>query len=116
MAVGQPAEAETHLRLALSLNPENSHALLGLANLAIGRRDFQDAEGRLLEVVALDPNDVEANFNLGALYFQSLDRPAAAARYWQRFVELQPEDPESARIRQLLETIEAKPAPPAPPT
>jgi tetratricopeptide (TPR) repeat protein len=105
MAAGKPAEAESHLRLALTFNPENSHALLGLANLAIGRRDFKGAEGRLLEVLALDPDDVEANFNLGALYFQSLDRPADAARYWKRFVELQPDDPETPGIRERLLSI-----------
>jgi len=56
-------------------------------------------------VLALDPDDVEANFNLGALYFQSLDRPADAARYWKRFVELQPDDPETPGIRERLLSI-----------
>jgi choline-sulfatase len=105
MASGRPSEAEPYLRRALDLNPDNSHALLGLANLAIGRRDYTAAEGHLLAVLALDPDDLEANFNLGALYFQSLGQPAKAAGYWRHFVELQPEDAEAPRIRKLLEQI-----------
>jgi len=105
MALGNATEAEAHLRLALDLNPGNSHALLGMANLALGRGDVRAAEGLLLDVLKLDPDDVEANFNLGALYFQSLAEPAKAVRYWQRFLELQPGDPEAPRIRGLLENI-----------
>jgi tetratricopeptide (TPR) repeat protein len=105
MALGKPAEAESNLRLALDRNPGNSHALLGMANLALGRGDNKGAEGHLLDVLKLDPDDVEANFNLGTLYYQSLAEPAKAVRYWQRFLELQPEDPEAPRLRRLLEEI-----------
>jgi len=107
MALGNPAEAESYLRLALNRNPGNSHALLGMANLALGRGDTRGAEGRLLDVLKLDPDDVEANFNLGTLYFQSLAEPAKAVRYWQRFLDLQPGDPEAPRIRGLVEQIKA---------
>jgi len=107
MALGNPAEAESHLRLALDRNPGNSHALLGMANLALARGDTLGAEGRLLDVLKLDPDDVEANFNLGALYVQNLAEPAKAVRYWQRFLELQPGDPEAPRIRGLVEQIKA---------
>jgi arylsulfatase A-like enzyme len=109
MALGKPAEAESHLRLALERNPENSHAMLGLANVAIHHSEFKAAEGHLQDVLALDPDDLEANFDLGALYFQNLGHPALAVRYWQRFVELQPEDPEAPRIRQLLAQLKAAP-------
>lgn len=116
MALGRPAEAESHLRLALDRNPDNSHALLGMANLAIGRRDYKVAEGHLLDVLALDPDDVEANFDLGALCFQHLGQPTKARGYWQRFLELQPEDPEAPRIRRLLEEIGAASRPTGSPT
>lgn len=108
MALGHPAEADSFLRLALDRNPGNSHALLGMANLAMGRGDFKGAEGLLLDVLKLDPDDVEANFNLGALYFQNLAEPAKAVPYWQRFLELQPSDPEAPRLRQLLEQIKTR--------
>ena len=103
--MGKASEAEVHLRQALDRNPENSHAHLGLANLAIGRQDYARAERHLLDVLASDENDVEANFDLGALYFQVLGRPAQAVRYWQRFLELQPDDPEAPRLRQILEEL-----------
>ena len=107
MALGRAADAEPHLRLALDLNPANSHALLGMANLAIGRHDYKRAEEHLLDALKLDPQDLEANFDLGALYAQELGKPAAAVPYWRRFLELAPNDPEAPRIRKLLEGIEA---------
>ena len=110
MASGKTAAAEAHLRLALDRNPANSHALLGMANLAIGRQDYHRAEEHLLGVLKLDPEDLEANFDLGALYVQDLGKPAEAVPYWQRFLELQPEDPEAPRIRRILEEIKAAPA------
>jgi choline-sulfatase len=110
MASGKTAEAESHLRLALDRDPANSHALLGMANLAIGRQDYNRAEEHLLDVLKLDPEDLEANFDLGALYVQDLGTPAKAVPYWKRFLELQPGDPEAPRIRRLLEEIEAAPA------
>jgi len=109
MALGRAADADTHLRAALALNPANAHALLGLANLAIGRKDFRRAERHLLDALALDPDDVEANFDLGALYLQSLNEPAKAAPYLKRFVMLQPDDPEAPRLREILSRIESRP-------
>ena len=109
MAAGKAKDADTHLRLALDRNPANSHALLGMANLAIGRKDDTGAEGYLLDVLKLDPDDVEANFDLGALYYQDLGQPAKAVPYWRRFLELQPQDPEAPRIRRLVEEIQAAP-------
>jgi tetratricopeptide (TPR) repeat protein len=108
MALGRAAEAESHLRLALDRNPTNSHAILGMANLAIGRQDYKRAEGHLLDMLKLDPDDIEANFDLGALYAQELGKPAEAVPYWRRFLELQPDDPEAPRIRRLLEGMEVR--------
>jgi choline-sulfatase len=108
MALGRAADAESHLRLALDRNPTNSHAILGMANLAIGRQDYKRAEGHLLDMLKLDPDDIEANFDLGALYAQELGKPAEAVPYWRRFLELQPDDPEAPRIRRLLHGMEVR--------
>ena len=109
MAAGDAAGAEAHLRLALDRDQGNAHALLGMANLAIGRKDFRAAETHLREVLRLDPDDVEANFDLGALYLQSLNEPAKAVPYLRRFVDLQPGDAEAPRIRELLAKIDKAP-------
>jgi tetratricopeptide (TPR) repeat protein len=108
MALGKTADATAHLTLALDRNPGNTHAMLGLANLAVSRQDYRAAEGHLLDVLKLDPDDVEANFDLGALYFQNLGEKPKAVRYWQRFVELQPQDPEAPRLRALMEELKGK--------
>lgn len=103
MAAGRGSDAEAHLRSALDRNPNNTHALLGLANLELARGDFKATEQGLLHILRLDPDDVEANFDLGALYHQNLGQPAKAIPYWQKFLELQPEDREAPRIRKLVE-------------
>ena len=104
LAGGRPQDAEPHLLRAVALDPANTHAWLGLANVALARSDFAAAEKRLLRVVALDADDVEANFDLGLLYFQTLKRPADARPYWERFLKLQPSDPEAPKIRAMLES------------
>ena len=81
-----------------------------MANLAIGRKDLGAAERHLREVLRLDPDDVEANFDLGLLYLQSLNRPVQAVPYLRRFIELQPGDSEAPRIRQILAGIDAAPS------
>ena len=105
LASGRPQDGEPHLERAVSLDPTNVHARLGLANVALARSDFPLAEKRLLAVVAIDPDDVEANFDLGLLYFQALKQPAKARPYWERFLKLQPNDPEAAKIREMLGSI-----------
>ena len=102
LAGGRPQDAEPHLQRAVSLEPTNVHAWLGLANVSLARSDAAQAEKRLLAVVALDPDDVEANFDLGLLYFQTLKQPAKARPYWERFLKLQPNDPEAPKIREML--------------
>ena len=67
--------------------------------------EYPSAERYLLDALALDPDDPEANFNLGTLYVQNLGRRADAVPYWRRFLELQPTDPEAPRLRLLLAEI-----------
>ncbi|HEX4824757.1 MAG TPA: tetratricopeptide repeat protein [Candidatus Polarisedimenticolaceae bacterium] len=102
VASGRPQDAEPHLQRAVNLDETNVHARLGLANVALARNDFPLAEKRLLAVVALDPDDIEANFDLGLLYFQTLKQPAKARPYWERFLAMQPNDPEAPKIREML--------------
>jgi arylsulfatase A-like enzyme len=102
VASGRIPEGEPHLLRAVSLDPANVHAWLGLANVAIARGDAPLAEKRLRTLLAIDPDDVEGNFNLGLLYQQTLGRPAEARPFWERFLTLQPDDPEASRIRGLI--------------
>jgi Flp pilus assembly protein TadD len=106
LASGKLPEAEPHLLRAVSLDPANVHAWLGLANIAIARSDGATAEKRLLALLAVDPDDVEGNFDLGLLYYQTLGRPTAAPPYWERFLKLQPTDPEAPKIREMLKSVQ----------
>ena len=102
VAMGEAARAEAHLRRARAIDPSNTEALLGLANIRAARGDLAGAEALYLAVLKGDADDPEANFNLGALYFEHMGRPVKAVPYWERFLSIRPGDPEAQRIRALL--------------
>lgn len=114
MGGGDLAAAESHLTQALKLDPRNSQSLLGLANIANARNDITSAETYLLKVVAIDPDDLEGNFNLGALYYQVIPNPDKAITYWERFIKLQPNDPETPKISQIVSDLKRARTKPTP--
>ncbi|MFC2953985.1 tetratricopeptide repeat protein [Marinicaulis aureus] len=62
---------------ALKINEEHVPSLLGLAEIAEQRQDFQAMFGLLQRAVRLDPNLVDAHVNLGKLYLIGSDETTA---------------------------------------
>ncbi|MBI5528339.1 MAG: hypothetical protein HY897_18570 [Deltaproteobacteria bacterium] len=88
---GEPeiAAAESDLRRALEIGPNNTKALNNLGNIATIRRDHEQAKKRYLEVLAIDPGNLNANVNLGSLYLnQYKDRESAYAHYYRAYQAL----------------------------
>lgn len=87
---GRPAEAERHLRAALSLAPQSPESLynLGLVLSRLGRTD--EAVARYRESLVLDPAQAAAHNNLGNLLFVA-GRWEEASRHYAEAVRLQPE-------------------------
>ena len=86
------------------LNPANAaaHKLLGMDEFMLGKAGDALAEVRLATELA--PNDADAFYYLGRLYF-SADNSPAALHAFERAVQL---DPSSVRIHnQLGQTLEA---------
>lgn len=61
----------------LKIDEENVPALLGLADIAEKRQDFQGMFGYLQRVIRLDPSQIDAHVKVGKLYLIGGDETAA---------------------------------------
>lgn len=87
---------------AVALKPHSADARY---NFALALRDANyatDAGEQLRQLLAQTPNDLRAHLALANLYVQDLDEPALARKHYQRVLELAPNHPEAASIRQWL--------------
>lgn len=65
--LGLHTEAEKHLLEAVTLNPEHVPSLLALANLYLGRDDFEQARPHYEKILEIDQNHANAQVNLEIL-------------------------------------------------
>lgn len=86
---GLYVEAEKETKKALSINPEDSEALLVLGVLD-GRRDnYSEALRQLKKAVVINPWDTEAYYNLGITYAKLGDLKKAI-EMWQKTLQINP--------------------------
>lgn len=74
---GDLGKAYIQYQNALKINEEHVPSLLGLAEIAEQRQDFQAMFGFLQRVVRLDPAQVDAHVKLGKLYLIGSDETTA---------------------------------------
>lgn len=88
---GKPAEAVSHLKNALVIDPNRAsvHSALGVVLLELGRP--ADSLARLEQAVALDPNDGDIHFNLGNT-LMALGRTREALDQYRLALERNPVD------------------------
>lgn len=65
---GNPGKANVQFLNALKIKEDHVPALLGVAQLAENKQDFQTLFGILQQVIRLDPKNVEAQVKIGKLY------------------------------------------------
>jgi tetratricopeptide (TPR) repeat protein len=98
LRAGAYAKAEEQYREALKVSPDDSDAQVGLAAALRGQSDpqhqhkLEEARALLEKVLANDPHDTSALFNLGVLYQDFLKRPADGAPLFKRFLADAPAD------------------------
>jgi len=86
------------LTVPLAAEPESSEAVVPPSSVDIGRtalteRRLSDAQGAFEDALAADPDDVEAHWELGWVYWLREDW-SAAAKSWSAVARLQPDHPE----------------------
>ncbi len=125
LRAGAYAKAAAQFRAILEILPDDGDATLGLAaalkgegaSAKDGDSKVQEARVLLEKLLARNPHNVGALFNLGVLYADVLKRPADAGPLFRRFLGEAPSDhparAEAARYASSLAS-EAPPPPPAP--
>jgi cytochrome c-type biogenesis protein CcmH/NrfG len=101
-------EASGWLDKVLALEPENTRALLARGAVAFNRGDTAAAETTWKQVVALDPDNVEAHYDLGFLYLNSATPDwAGLQREWNEVIRLDPESDLAKTVQAHLTSLEA---------
>ncbi len=98
LRAGAYGKAAEQYREILRVSPDDAEAQVGLAASLRGEGDekhpqkLEEARAALEKVLAADPHDTSALFNLGVLYADFLKRPADAAPLFKRFLSDAPSD------------------------
>lgn len=104
------AEAAEAYRAALDALPEEEHAWsrLGQCQLVLGQ--YEDAQNSLEKVLALNPNNAEANYYLAVMSAHNGDS-RKAARHLRRALHLRPQWEAQARAEKRLSGLVDQAAP-----
>jgi len=95
--------AHEALRKTLELDPKQPTACHGLAVACKELGDYEGARREFEEALRLNPSFAPSCFSLGQLYQSVLRDRGKAAIYWEKYLELRPNDPQAARIREWIE-------------
>ncbi len=105
LRLGDAPGAEAEMRAALELRPDYPEALRSLSDLLVHGESPGDAVPFLRTLVSLDPFDAPARFDLGYAAWEAGEE-AEAVEQWRAFLELRPDDPQAADVREWLRGVE----------
>jgi Flp pilus assembly protein TadD len=121
LRAGAYTKAEEQYREILKVSADDHGAEVGLAAALRGEGDaqhpqrFEEARALLDRVLAADPHDTSALFNMGVLYADFLKNAPEGAPYFNRFLADAPGDhPQRAEADRYVSAASAN-APPPPP-
>ena len=90
-------------RKTLEIDPKQPTACHGLGVACKELGDYDCARREFEEALKLDPSFAPSCFSLGQLYQSVLGDRGKAAGYWEKYLELRPDDPQAARITEWIE-------------
>ncbi len=110
---GRLEDAETPLKRALSLDPNNIPVLYDYARLALKERNFTEAATRLQQVVAKSPSHTAAHYQLFLAYtrLKQTDQAQTELAEFKRLDALEKDSTkerstdEKLRIQQMLNQL-----------
>ncbi|MDK2957143.1 MAG: hypothetical protein PWQ57_2639 [Desulfovibrionales bacterium] len=101
--MGSYDNAKTFLGRALALESKDSATLRMYAMALFHEQDYPAAAKAFEQIIALDPSDAVAYFNLGILQQHFLEKPGEAKKNFEKVLELAPDDQElRSRVREEL--------------
>jgi Flp pilus assembly protein TadD/O-antigen ligase len=106
--LGLIEEAIEEFKGSIEINPYHPGLHNNLGYLYGKRNLLKQAINEYQQTLALDPQSPEAHKNLGLLYYYKLGDFPKAKLYWERYLALNPEDPQNPVIRQKIEEIQKR--------
>ena len=97
-------DAAGHLREAIKNEPSSQEAHLELGRLLYERQDVGGAIAETEKVLALNPKQVDALYNMGAIY-ANLGNVERARSYWSRAVGADPAAESSRKAQDALKKL-----------
>ena len=103
--LGMIDEAIEEFKGSIDINPYHPGLHNNLGYLYSKRNLFKNAIEEYHKTLELDPQNPEVHKNLGLLYFYKLKDYPKAKQYWERYLVLNPEDPQNEAIKNKVEEI-----------
>src|SRR6267143_475885 len=98
----QYARADATSLLALQKNPSEPAALALRGEILVMKGQVQEGTSLLEQVCQIDPDNIDANFELGTLYDKK-NRHADAVKHFERVVAIDARDPRGRRFDAFLD-------------
>ncbi len=106
--LGKPADAISYLERLVKADPKNVDGRLELGRLLYESNDVQGSMRETAKILEINPKQVDALYNLGAIY-ANLNNAATARTYWTRAVASDPGSDSGKRAREGLEKLNEQP-------
>ncbi len=107
--LGKPADAISYLQRLVKADPKNVDGRLELGRLLYENNDVQGSMRETAKILELNPKQVDALYNMGAIY-ANLNNLAAASTYWSRAVASDAGSDSGKRASEGLEKLSQQPA------
>lgn len=101
----QPQKAVTAYARALALKPNDPNVLTDQGVMYRDLGQFDKALANFQQANKLDPNHLQSLINIGVVYSSNLDKPAEAAKAWNKIITLAPNSEQAAQARQMLSQL-----------
>lgn len=100
-AAHKPAEAQQYYEMILKKDPKRIDMMFALSNVYYFNQEFKMTEEMTNRILKIDPNNLEAKFNLGAVA-ATMGNDAKAKEIWQSIISKSPDHPMAEMSRQAL--------------
>ena len=100
--------AASWLDKVLAIEPQNVDALLARGAVSFNLGDLASAETTWMQVIDIDPGNVEVHYDLGFLYLnQASPDWQGVEREWNKVIELDPSSQLAQTVRSHLDSLAA---------
>ena len=98
-------KAKDEFHKAIELKPDFALAHFNLGNVYSTENNTQEARIEYEKAIEYDSKLADAYLNLGVIYRYQIRDNSKAVEYWQKYIDLNPKDPQSELIQQEIYKI-----------